>query len=74
MKKYYTEISFQYYDDEGVENFMSSFILYARNSISALKKINKESLKLLKEETSDNIEIYSFSIDTMYETTEDAII
>lgn len=74
MAKFYTEATIGYYNSDEEEEFTFSLILYARDSISAVKKITEEGIKLLKEETEFYKNIISFNIYTLYETTEDARI
>lgn len=74
MKKYYTEISFEYYDSEEdlTIQFFDEFFVYAANTMSALKKVTNKAIELLKEETHLYEDIVSFNINSLYETTEDA--
>lgn len=74
MKKYYTEISIEYYDSEDdlTIQLLDEFFVHAANKISAIKKVTNKAIELLKEETPLYEEIVSFNINTLYETTEDA--
>lgn len=72
MRTYYVELSITYYDSDEESEFNTSFILTARNSISAVKKITNKGIELLKEETGYYENITAFNIYNFYETTDDA--